>query len=52
MIVPNDKPSHAEESDADRRRGILADDALSLDLVSAYAGDRSLTQPEKKFWPI
>ena len=35
-----------EESEADRRRGLLAEDALSLDLVSAYAGDRSLTHTE------
>ena len=35
-----------EESEADRRRGLLAEDALSLDLVSAYAGDRSLTHAE------
>ena len=47
MTVPIDDSSHAEESDADRRRGILADDALSLDLVSAYAGDRSLTPAEQ-----
>jgi diguanylate cyclase (GGDEF)-like protein len=35
-----------EESDDDRRRGVLADDALSLDLVSALAGDRPLTEAE------
>jgi diguanylate cyclase (GGDEF)-like protein len=36
----------SEETDADRRRGILADDALTLDLVSALAGDRILTEAD------
>jgi len=47
MPVRNDKPSHVEETDSDRRRGILDDSALSLDLVSALAGDRPLTEAEK-----
>lgn len=47
MTVPNNKSSLFEESDADRRRGILADNALSLDLVSALAGDRPITENEK-----
>jgi two-component system cell cycle response regulator len=47
MTVPNDNSSLSEETDADRRRGILADTALSLDLVSALAGDRPLTEAEK-----
>ncbi len=47
MTVPNDNSSLFEETDADRRRGILADDALSLDLVSALADDRPLTEAEK-----
>ena len=47
MTVPNDNSSLFEETDADRRRGILADNALSLDLVSALAGDRPLTEAEK-----
>ena len=47
MTVPNDNSSLSEETDADRRRGILADNALSLDLVSALAGDRPLTEAEK-----
>jgi diguanylate cyclase (GGDEF)-like protein len=47
MTIPNgDKPY--QETDADRRRGILADNALSLDLVSALAGDRLLKKAEKK----
>jgi diguanylate cyclase (GGDEF)-like protein len=47
MMVPSDNSSPNEETDADRRRGILADNALSLDLVSAFAGDRQLTEAEK-----
>ncbi len=35
-----------EENDADRRRGILDDNALCGDLVSAFAGDRLLTEDE------
>lgn len=45
MTKPNNLPL-LEETDADRRRGILAEDALSLDLVSALAGDRPLTEAE------
>jgi diguanylate cyclase (GGDEF)-like protein len=47
MTVPNDNSSISEETDADRRRGILAEDALSLDMVSALAEDRPLTKSEK-----
>ena len=47
MTVPNDNSSLFEETDADRHRGILVDNALSLDLVSALAGDRPLTEAEK-----
>jgi diguanylate cyclase (GGDEF)-like protein len=47
MTVPNDNSLPYEESDADRRRGILDDNALSLHLVSAFAGDRPLTEAEK-----
>jgi len=47
MSEPNRNSSHIEETDADRRRGIIADDALTLDLVSALAGDRPLTKAEK-----
>lgn len=45
--MESNNSSHLKETDADRRRGILADDSLSLDLVSALAGDRSLTEAEK-----
>lgn len=41
-------PTPFEETDADRRRAILGDTSLSVDLVSALAGDRLLTKAEKK----
>jgi len=47
MTVPDDHTPPYEETSADRRQGLLADNALSLDLVSALAGDRQLTQTEK-----
>jgi diguanylate cyclase (GGDEF)-like protein len=47
MTAQNNKLPLSEETDADRRRGILAEDSLSLDLVSALAGDRPLTEDEK-----
>jgi diguanylate cyclase (GGDEF)-like protein len=47
MMVQKDNSSSLEETDADRRRGILDNNALSVDLVSAFAGDRSLTEAEK-----
>jgi diguanylate cyclase (GGDEF)-like protein len=46
MMGANKYSSPFEESDADRRRGILDDDALSVELVSAFAGDRLLTKSE------
>jgi diguanylate cyclase (GGDEF)-like protein len=36
-----------DETDTDRLRGILAHDALSVDLVSAFAGARPLTEAEE-----
>lgn len=47
MTMLNNNSLFPEETDADRRRGILADKALSLDLVSAFAGDRPLKEAEK-----
>jgi two-component system cell cycle response regulator len=47
MTESNNCSSFVEETDSDRRRGILANDALSLNLVSALAGDRTLTIAEK-----
>jgi diguanylate cyclase (GGDEF)-like protein len=38
-----------DNTDADRLRGLLAPDSLSLDLISAFAGDRPLTQAESVF---
>jgi len=49
MTASNNNSSFIDETDADRRRGVLADNALFVDLVSAYAGDRALTEAEKKF---
>ena len=46
MTAPDDSSPPYEETGADRRQGLLADDALSLDLVSALAGDRPLTEKE------
>jgi diguanylate cyclase (GGDEF)-like protein len=43
-----DASGQVEETDSDRRRGILADGALCLDLVSALAGDRALSHTEEK----
>jgi diguanylate cyclase (GGDEF)-like protein len=39
----------AEETDSDRLRGILASNALTINVVSALAGDRSLTDSESQF---
>jgi diguanylate cyclase (GGDEF)-like protein len=48
MTLTNEKGGvpRPEETDSDRRRGILAPDVLSLDLVSAFAGDRPLKEGE------
>lgn len=46
MSVSREHSSPFEENDADRRRGVLADNALSLEMVSAFAGDRPLTEAE------
>ena len=47
MTAPDDNTPPYEETGADRRQGLLAENALSLDLVSALAGDRQLTETEK-----
>lgn len=44
---PYDMPQFADEADADRRWWILGLGALSLDLVSALAGDRPLSAAER-----
>jgi two-component system, cell cycle response regulator len=46
-MVQKNSSSSLEETDADRRRGILDYNALSVDLVSAFAGDRPLTVAEE-----
>jgi diguanylate cyclase (GGDEF)-like protein len=48
MNEPSITSGMLEETAADRRRGILDENALSVDLVSALAGDRPLTKTEKK----
>lgn len=47
MAAHKDHSSVFDETEADRRRGILAGEVLSLDLVSALAGDRQLTSAER-----
>ncbi len=47
MTDPN-PATCVEETDADRRRRIVSDGGLSLDLVSAFAGDRALDPGEKQ----
>ncbi len=44
--MPDNDSSAYEETDSDRQRGLLAEDALSLDMVSALSGDRQLTDEE------
>jgi diguanylate cyclase (GGDEF)-like protein len=46
MTISDDNSPPTEETDADRRRGILGSKVLSLDLVSAIAGDRAMTEAE------
>ena len=46
MNTPRNESSPNKETDQDRLDGLLSDDVLSLDLVSALAGDRPLTKAE------
>jgi two-component system cell cycle response regulator len=46
MSTPGNRPSSAEESDEDRLDGLRSSDVLTLDLVSALAGDRPLKKAE------
>lgn len=48
MTHTHPNPSSPGESDADRLRGLLATDALSIGLVSALAGDRPMTPVEEE----
>ena len=50
MTVDNDDERFSEETDSDRRGEVLADNALSVELVSAFSGDRPLTEAEKDFF--
>ncbi len=47
MNSPLNEASSNKETDQDRLDGLLSDDVLSLDLVSALAGDRPLTKAEE-----
>ena len=46
MNTPSNESPSNKETDQDRLDGLLSDDVLSLDLVSALAGDRPLTKDE------
>ena len=46
MNAPGERPSSAEESDEDRLDGLRSANVLTLDLVSALAGDRPLKEAE------
>ena len=46
MNTSRDKSSSNRETDQDRLDGLLSDDVMLLDLVSALAGDRPLTKAE------
>jgi diguanylate cyclase (GGDEF)-like protein len=52
MDVQNDNPLSDNETDSDRLDGLLSSDVLSLDLVSAFAGDRKLTKDETELIEI
>lgn len=47
MLKINSDTSSFLETEADRRRDILGDNSLTVDLVSAFAGDRLLTKKEE-----
>lgn len=49
MSNPHTNSPSQEVTDADRLRGLLTPDALSLDVVSALAGDRPMVDVEKVF---
>ena len=46
---PNENSSN-EETDKERLDGLLVADVITLELVSAFAGDRSLTKEEELFF--
>ena len=47
-MFSNEEFAFPEDTDLDRQREILADDSLCLFLISGFAGDRILTDSEKK----
>jgi diguanylate cyclase (GGDEF)-like protein len=48
MITPENKESSTGETDKERLDGLLSVDVLTIDLVSAFAGDRSLNKDEAR----
>lgn len=48
MNPPKDEHFPSEKTDKDRLDGLLSADVLTLDLVSAFAGDRKLTTDESR----
>ncbi len=50
MATPGESGPVSEETAAERLQGLLADDVLSLDMVSALAGDRQLTDVEQDWF--
>ena len=49
MGEPEHNGRPQDETAGDRLRGIVASDAMSVDLVSAFSGDRPLTGTEKSY---
>jgi diguanylate cyclase (GGDEF)-like protein len=47
MLLPDSGAPPREDTEVDRQGGLLVDTALSLDLVSALAGDRQLTEADR-----
>jgi diguanylate cyclase (GGDEF)-like protein len=52
MSAPQDEHSHSRETEKDRLDDLVFADVLTLDLVSAFAGDRKLTEGESQFIAI
>jgi hypothetical protein len=50
VTTDNDDERFSQETDSDRRRGVLADNAISVELVSAFSGDRPLNEAEKDYF--
>lgn len=52
MIPPGNEDSHNGDTDKERLDGLLSADVLTLDLVSAFAGDRRMTQDETRLFEV